>query len=74
MLNDINEYSATLYLRHVYGQAVAHLFVGDELYGVDMFLPIHERVEKAKKRVAKDRANANLAAVARGVSAGGKNK
>ena len=36
-----------------------------------MSLPIHERVEKAKKQVAKDRANATLAAVARGVSAGG---
>ena len=56
---------------HVHGQAVAYLFAGDDLYGVDMSLPIHERVEKAKKQVAKDRANATLAAAARGVSAGG---
>jgi hypothetical protein len=74
LLNDINEYSTALYLRHVHGQAVADLFAGDDLYGVDMSLPIHERVEKAKKQVAKDRANATLAAAARGVSAGGKRK
>ncbi len=74
LLNDINEYSTALYLRHVHGQAVADLFAGDDLYGVDMSLPIHERVEKAKKQVAKDRANATLAAAARGVSAGGKKK
>jgi hypothetical protein len=70
LLNDINEYSITLYLRHVHGQAVPGLFAGDDLYGVDMSLPIHERVEKAKKHVAKDRTNATLAAVARGVSRG----
>ena len=39
-----------------------------------MSLPIHEMVEKAKKQVAKDRANATLAAATRGVSAGGKKK
>ncbi len=33
LLNDINEYSKTLYLRHVHGQAVAGLFAGDDLYG-----------------------------------------
>ncbi len=70
LLNDINEYSTALYLRHVHGQAVVDLFAGDDLYGVDMYLPIHKRVEKAKKQVAKDRANATLAAVARGVSGG----
>jgi hypothetical protein len=70
LLNDINEYSTALYLRHVHGQAVADLFAGDDLYGVDMSLLIHERVEKAKKQVAKDRANATLAAAARGVSRG----
>ncbi len=53
---------------------MADLFAGDDLYGVDMPLPIHERVKKAKKQVAKDRANATLAAAARGVSAGGKKK
>ncbi len=74
LLNDINEYSTALYLGHVHGQAVADLFAGDDLYGVDMSLPIHERVEKAKKQVAKDRANATLAAAARGVSAGVKRK
>jgi len=68
LLNDINEYSTTLYLMHVHGQAVADLFAEGDLYGVDMFLPINERVEKAKKHVAKDRANATLAApVARGL-------
>ena len=72
LLNDINEYSTAMYLRHVHGQAVADLFAGDDLYGVDMSLPIHERVEKAKKEVDEDRANATLAADARGVSAGGK--
>ncbi len=70
MLNDINEYSTAMYLMYVHGQAVADLFAGDDLYGVDMSLPIHERVEKAKKQVAKDRASASLAAVARGVSTG----
>ncbi len=39
-----------------------------------MSLPIHERVEKAKEQVAKDRANATLEADAREVSAGGKKK
>ena len=39
-----------MYLRHVHGQAVADLFAGDDLYGVDMSLPIHERVEIAKNR------------------------
>ncbi len=53
---------------------MADLFAWDDLYEVDMSLPIHERVEKAKKHVAKDRANATLAAAARGVSAGGKKK
>ncbi len=42
LLNDINEYSTAMYLRHVHGQAVADLFAGDDLYGVDMSLPIHE--------------------------------
>ena len=51
---------------------MADLFAGGDLYGVDMPLPIHERVEKAKKQVAKYRANATLAAAARGVSAGEK--
>jgi len=41
LLNDINEYSTTLYLRSVHGQAVADLFAGDDLYGVDMSIPIH---------------------------------
>ena len=53
---------------------MANLFAGDDLYGVDMSLPIHERVEKAKKQIAKDRANGTLAVVARGVSAGEKKK
>ncbi len=39
-----------------------------------MPLSIHERVEKAKKHVAKDRANATLAADEHGVSAGEKKK
>ena len=47
-MNDINEYSTALYLMHVHGQAVADLFAGDDLYGVDMSLPIHERVEKRR--------------------------
>ncbi len=48
--NDIiNEYSTTMFLKHAHGQAVADLFAGDDLYGVDTSLPIHERVEKAKK-------------------------
>ena len=59
---------------HVHGQAMACLFAGDDLYGVDMSLLIHVRVKKAKKQVAKDRANATLAAAARGVSAGEKKK
>jgi hypothetical protein len=74
LLNDINEYSTTMYLRQVHGQAVADLFAGDDLYGVDMSLPIHERVEKSKKQISKDRANATLAAVTREVSAGGRKK
>jgi len=77
LLIDINEYSIARYgtvPRHVHGQAVADPFAGDDLYGVDMSLLTHERVEKAKKQVAKDRANATLAAAARGVSAGGKKK
>jgi len=74
LLKDINEYSTTMYLGHVHCQAVAYLFAGDDLYGVDMPLPIQERVEKAKKKVAKDRANVTLAVVARGVSAGGRKK
>ncbi len=63
-----------MYLKHVHGQAVADMIAGDELYGVDMSLPIHERVEKEKKHVAKDRGNATLAAATRGVSAGGRKK
>ncbi len=70
LLNDINEYSTAPFLMHVHGQAVADLFAGDDLYGVDMSLPIHEHAEKAKKQVAKNRANTTLAAVARGISAG----
>ena len=31
LLNDINEFSATLYLRHVHGGAVADLFLGDDV-------------------------------------------
>ena len=72
LVNDINEYLTTLYLKHVHGQAVADLFVGVDLFGVDMSLPIHERVEKAKNQVSKDRANATIGAVAREVSAGEK--
>ena len=41
------------YLTHVHGQAVVDLFAGDDLYGVDMSLPIHERVEEAKSRSQK---------------------
>ena len=77
LLIDINEFSIARYgtvPRHVHGQAVADPFAGDDLYGVDMSLLTHERVEKAKKQVAKDCANATLAADARGVSAGGKRK
>jgi hypothetical protein len=50
LLNDNNEYSTTLYLMHVHGQAVADLFAGDDLYGVDMSLPIRERVKKRRIR------------------------
>ena len=57
---------------HVHGQAVAYLFAGDDLYGVDMPLPIHVRAKKQKKQVAKDRTNATLAVATRGVSAGEK--
>ena len=68
------QHGAVRYLKHGHGQDVADLFAGDDLYGFDMSLPIHERVEKVKKQVAKDRANATLAAVARGVSAGERKK
>ena len=53
---------------------MADLFAGDDLYGVDMSLPIHKRMEKAKKQVVKDRANLTLAVDARGVSTGGRKK
>ena len=49
LLNDINEYSTTLYLKHIHGQAVADLIAGDNLYGVDMSLPIHEWVKKIEE-------------------------
>jgi hypothetical protein len=72
LLNDINEYSTALFLKHVHGQVVSELFARDDLYGVNMSLPIHERVDKDTNQVAKDRANSTLATTARGVSAGGK--
>ena len=74
MSTNTRQHGTIEYLRHAHGQALADLFAGDDLYGVDMSLPKHERVKKAKKQVAKDRANANLAAVARGVSAGRRKK
>ncbi len=53
LLNDINEYSTVLYLRHVHGQAVAYLFAGDDLYGVNMSLPIHEKGEESEEACRK---------------------
>ena len=72
LLNDVNEYSTSMFLRHVHGQAVAALFEEDSLFGVELSVPIQERVEKARKQVARDHAHATLAAAARGVSEGGR--
>ena len=71
LFTDINEYSTPLFLRHVHGQAVSDPLAGDDLYGDEASLPIHERVENSKNHVAKDRTQATLAAVTRGVSASG---
>jgi len=72
LLNAINEYSTRLFLRHVHGHTVADHFAGDDLFGVDLSLPIQERVKKMKKQVTRDRAQATLAAAAREVSGGGR--
>ena len=71
LLNDIDEFSTALYMRHVHGGAVADLFLGDDLFGVDRSLPLSQRVEAAKKRVAKERAQSTLALAARGQTGGG---
>ena len=49
LLNDINEFSTVLYLRHVHGGAVADLFAEDDLFGVYRSLSLAKRVEAAKK-------------------------
>jgi hypothetical protein len=41
-----------LFLRHVHGHAVADQLEGNDLFGVDLSLPIQERVEIAKRQVA----------------------
>ena len=71
MLNDISKFSTGLYLRHVHGGAVADLFLGDDLFGVDRFLPLAQRVEAAKKRVAKEKAQSALSSATKGQSKGG---
>ena len=50
---------------------MADLFLGDDLFGVDRSLPLSQRVEAAKKRVAKERAQSTLASAARGQTGGG---
>ena len=71
LLNDISEFSSGLYLRHVHGGAVADIFLGDDLFGVDRSLPLAQRVEAAKERVAKEKAQSALSSAAKGQSKGG---
>ena len=58
-------------VRHVHGGAVADLVLGDDLFGVDRSLPLAQRVEAAKKRVAKETAQSALSSAAKGQSKGG---
>ncbi len=51
--NYIHEGAHAVYLRHVYNNTVAEIFLGDELFGTDGTVPIEERVDKAVKRVQK---------------------
>ena len=71
LLNDINEFSTALYMRHVHGGAVADMFDGDDLLGVDRSLSLAKRVEAAKKAVAKERAQFTLAAAGKAHLYGG---
>ena len=52
-LNYVHEAAHAVYLKHVYTNMVAEAFLGDELFGADMTIPIEERVDKAVKRVQK---------------------
>ncbi len=52
-LNHVHEASHAVYLKHVYNNTVAETFLGDELFGANMTVPVEDRVDKAVKRVQK---------------------
>ena len=52
-LNYVHEAAHLVHLRHVYNNAVAKTFWGDDLFGVDRTIPIEDRVDNAWKRVQK---------------------
>ena len=48
-LNCVHEAIHSLYIMHVYNEAVATTFFGDELFGADITIPVEERVDNAVK-------------------------
>jgi hypothetical protein len=60
-LNYVHEAAHAVYLKHVYNNAVAETFLGDELFGADTTNHIEERVDQAVKRVQKLSAAAKAA-------------
>ncbi len=60
-LNHVHEASHAVYLKHVYKNTVGETFLGDELFGADMTVPVEDRVDKAPKRVQKLSAAAKAA-------------
>ena len=52
-LNCVNEAAHSLYIKHVYNGAAAETFLRDALLGVDITIPVEERVDNAVKRVHK---------------------
>ena len=69
-LNCVHESAHSVYLKHVYNGTVADTFLGDDLFGADLTIPIEDRVDNVVKRVRKSTttAKASMGQTGRGGS------
>ena len=49
-INYVHEVAHSFYIKHGYKGAVEDTFLGDNLFGADMTIPIEERVDNVIKR------------------------
>ncbi len=51
VLNEVHEKGLAVYLRHKYNGIVCDSFLGDEIFGGDRTVSVHQIIESSVKRV-----------------------